>query len=660
MTLGSIVEYIDQGRFICTVCLQDKGSRLHLLTPSNREVNLSPKRTLLVSTASLDIEQNREELLEKLQMAEEHRIKLKEQIDVKEIWELIHDEEEVFDHRYLAQLAFGEDATEDHFSAVMRALFENRLYFKMKNGFFLPNSEDRVKEIIRQEAEAAEKARRLEQGSAWLREVSLNHPVSPPECENDVISLLIQLALYGSDAEDYKYGREMLANAGIKDIRGARTLLTQLGVWEADEPVELIKCGVETDFSQIQLAESARLSSSWRISDGREDLRHLPAITIDGPDTQDYDDALSFEMGENELKIGIHIADVASIIPKDSPIDKAAENRASSLYLPRRQVPMMPHELSQDVLSLREGCDRPAISLLARFDQNGTLLDYRFTPSIICVKQQLTYDFVNHNRGDVEAFQQLQRIAEILRQNRMNHGAMSLSLPELEIHLDSTGALSLGLVPQDTPSRMIVAEFMILYNFLAAEFCKKNEIPILYRGQGAPSEKLPLDEKGYVFYVFQQRRKLSPLQISTTPSPHSGLGVDLYTQASSPIRRYLDLVIQRQLNGFLTEKACTYRDKELEDIRILVEPQVKTLARIQRNRTRYWTLKFLDMHKGKTFDALVLDELKSKYRILLNNFLMVADLKRQDGVILSKGQAISVKVKKADPWDDVIVLELAS
>ncbi len=656
MAVGSIVEYIDQSRFICTVCLQDKGSRLHLLTPANREVNLSPKRTLLMSGARIDVGQPRDQLLQKLQRIERLRIELKEEIDVKEIWELIRDEEDIFDHRYLAQLAFGEDATEDHFSAVMRALFENRLYFKMKNGLFLPNSEDRVEQIIRQEEEAAERAERLEQGGGWLKEVHEGKQPQAPDCRNDVVRLLIQLALYGADAEDFKYGRELLSHAGITDIKEARSLLINLGEWEEDEPLDLLRSGVDTAFTTRQLKESARLAVSGFPECPREDLRSLPIITIDGPTTLDFDDAISLEIFDNELRIGVHIADVAAVIEKDSPIDVAARDRASSLYLPRRQIPMIPTDLSQDLLSLKEGCDRPAISLLARFSLDGTLLGYRFVSSMIQVQQQLTYGHVNENLAKNSQFQELHRLAEILRQKRMDRGALNLSLPELEIDIDEGGTLNLKLVPQDSPSRMMVSELMILYNELVAEFCLKHDIPVLFRGQSQPTEKLPLDEKGYVFYVFQQRRKLSPLHISSNPKPHSGLGVALYTQATSPIRRYIDLIAQRQLTGFLMEKAPVYNEENLEELRVSVEPLVKILGRIQRNRLRYWTLKYLGLNRDKTYKALVLNELKNKYRIVLKDFLMVTDFKRQNGVIFSKGQEIQVSVKKADPWDDTITL----
>lgn len=656
MAVGSIVEYIDQSRFICTVCLQDKGSRLHLLTPANREVNLSPKRTLLMSGARIDVGQLRDQVLQKLQQIENLRIKLKEEIDIKEMWELIRDEEDIFDHRYLAQLAFGEDAMEDHFSAVMRALFENRLYFKMRNGLFLPNSKDRVEQIIRQEEEAAERAERLEQGGGWLKEVHEGKQPLAPDCRKDVIRLLIQLALYGADAEDFKYGKELLSYAGITDIKQARSLLINLGEWEEDEPLDLLRSGVDIAFTTRQLEESARLAVSGFPECPREDLRSLPIMTIDGPTTLDFDDAISLEIFENELRIGVHIADVAAVIEKDSPIDIAARDRASSLYLPRRQIPMIPADLSQDLLSLKEGCDRPAISLLARFSLDGTLLGYRFVSSIIRVQQQLTYSHVNENLSEINQFQELHRLAGILRQKRMDRGAMNLSLPELEIDIDEGGTLNLKLVPQDSPSRMIVAELMILYNELVAEFCQKHDVPVLFRGQSQPTEKLPLDEKGYVFYVFQQRRKLSPLHISANPNPHSGLGVALYTQATSPIRRYLDLIIQRQLTSFLMEKTPVYNEESLDELRVSIEPLVKMLGRIQRNRLRYWTLKYLGLNRGKTYKALVLDELKNKYRIVLKDFLMVTDFKRQDGIIFSKGQEIQVKVKKADPWDDTITL----
>ncbi|HDG97349.1 MAG TPA: hypothetical protein ENG73_04130 [Desulfobacterales bacterium] len=129
MTQGKIVEYIDQGKIICSLCLQDKGNRLHLLTTSNREVNLSPKRALLISETSFDTSKSREELLEYLKRTEALRKALKEEVNPKELWELVHGEREIFDNKYLAELCFGEPVTDHHVSALVRALFEDRLHF---------------------------------------------------------------------------------------------------------------------------------------------------------------------------------------------------------------------------------------------------------------------------------------------------------------------------------------------------------------------------------------------------------------------------------------------------------------------------------------------------------------------------------------------------
>ena len=657
MTQGKIIEYIDQGRFVCTLCLQDKGAKLRLLTPSNREVSLSPKRTVLISEATIDVSQPREALLERLGKIEQIRLGLKRQVDIKELWELVREEEETYDHEYLAQLAFGETITGDHFSAVMRALFESRLYFRMKNRRFLPNTLERVETIKRQREEEALKEEWLGRGSFWLKEIQQGREPDEPALKADIVDLLIQLAVYGNDAPEFKRGKELLSNAGISDIREARHLLVKLGEWEEDENLALLRTGIETSFTKTQLEESVRLAGIETGLDGREDLRDLSVLTIDGPLTQDYDDAISLETVGDELRVGIHIADVAASISVDSIIDRAAAERASSLYLPSRQIAMIPTDLSQDSLSLRQGLDRKTISVLARFDKAGSMLDYRFVPGVIRVRHRFNYDEVNGIIDKEALFKELFRFTQQLRRKRMNQGALSLSLPDLEVSVSEDASLSLELVEQDTPSRMIVAELMILYNCLAARFCRDTRIPVLFRAQPEPNEKLPLDEKGYLYYVFQQRRRLSPLQIGTKPGPHSGLGLDAYTQATSPIRRYMDLVNQRQIRSFLLGEALTYDEKRLEEIRISVEPLIRNLGIIKRDRLRYWTLKYLGHNIGKTFNAVVINELKSKYRIVLADFLMVSDMKRQNGMILSQGQKIMVRVKRVDPWEGVIVLD---
>jgi exoribonuclease-2 len=674
MNQGKVIDYIDHGRLICALCLQDKGNSLHLLTPSNREVKLSPKRALLISESASDASKPREELLERLRRTEEIRLILKDQINIKELWELIRDEKESFDHKYLSQLVFGQTVTDDHLSALVRALFEDRLHFKMKDGRFLPNSEEKVDQILKQREEEVLREDRLNQGSAWLKDILQGKVPEDPPHKEYIIGLLIQLALYGTEGPDTKYGKELLSRAGISDIQNTRDLLINLGIWEEDENLDLLRLGVETSFTEEQLDESARLAETEIAFKGREDLRDLPTLTIDGPLTLDYDDAVSLEIVDDMLHLGIHIADVAAIISPDSTLDHEAAERAISIYLPRRQIPMIPPSLSQDILSLKQGCDRQTISLLARFDRSGKLFDYRFVPSVIRVRQKLTYEGVNealnkkgqpaipsHSEAEewIELLQEMYQISRRLKQKRMNQDALSLSLPDIHVKFNPDSSLSLEMDYQDTPSRMIIAEFMILYNCLAARFCRDNQIPVLYRSQSEPSEVLSMDEVGYIYYVFQQRRKLSPAHIGTVPNCHSGLGLDAYIHATSPIRRYLDLVVQRQIGSFLMGMAPTYDEKKLKEVRIFVEPVIKNLQNVKRNRIRYWTLKYLNQQQGEKYKALILDELKRRYRIVLTDLFLVAEIERRDGIILSPGEEILVQVKKADPWDDLLKLAYA-
>lgn len=657
MKEGKIVEYIEEGRIVSTLCLQEKGSRLHVLTPMNREINLSPKRAILISENSCNISRPREQLLETLKEIERNKERLKAKVDVQGLWELIRDEGEDFDSKYLAELCFGDELNDDHVSATLRALFEDRLYFKLKNGKLIPNTEHRVEEILKQRKEAVEREERLIRRSAWLKAFLAGEDHEDERSKEEVIHFLIQLALFGKEAPEHEEGKELLSRAGIFDLRDARNLLIKMGVWEEDENLDLHRKQIQAAFKEKELEEARRLSTLSTIEADLEDIRNLNALTIDGPLTRDFDDALSLELQNGNVCLGVHIADVADVLLPESPLDRTAAERASSLYLPRRQIPMIPTDLSCEALSLKQGCDRRAISLLAHFDLSGNLLGYRFTRSLIRVTDNLTYQEVDRNIDTQEELGLLHKISQALRQKRKEQGSIILSLPELHINFAPDSSFSPELIPQDTPSRIMVAELMILYNWLLARLLRDNQVPTLYRTQPEPEERLSMDENDYLFYAFSQRRKLLPLLIDTSPKAHSILGVDVYTQATSPLRRYLDLVVQRQLNAFLTGKGSYYDEKDLDETRIAVEPRLKILSSIKRARIRYWVLKYLQLHKDRDYTALILYELKTKYRVLLVDFLLVSEIRRKPDYNLNPGERITVRVRKADPWEDLLELD---
>jgi len=659
MYQGKIIEYIDRGDFCISLCIQDEVTRLHLLTPTNREVNLPPKRALLVSSAGINTQGSRAELLQKLKKAEETRAALKRKVDVKELWELVREEEESFDHKYLAQLCFGDQVTDDHVSALARALFEDKIHFKMKENRFFPNSEEKVDQILRQLEEEALREKKLGEGEAWLKSALSGRQVEAPACREEIVHSLVDLALYEDEAPGAKFGKELLQRAGGYNPSEARQILVKLGIWDEDENLDLIRFDIPTAFSEEALQESEKLSKVELGAEHREDLRNLDVFTIDGPLTRDFDDALSCEVEDETIKIGVHIADVASVLMPGSRLDEEASQRGSSVYLPCQQIPMLPPVLSQEVLSLKEGCDRPALSLLTRLNRDGNILDFCFVPSLVRVKRRYTYDEVNAQHIQEEPFQLMLQLSRALRQKRVESGALLLTLPELAISFSVDGSISVERIDQDTPSRVLVAEFMILYNLLAGRFARGQKIPLLFRSQEGPSERLSAEGLDYVYYVFKQRRKLTPLTIDTEPKVHSGLGLDVYTQASSPIRRYFDLLVQRQLRGFLLFGTPTYSQEELDNKRMALETSLRGLERMSRNRTRYWLYKYLLQHEGETFSAMVLDVMKNRCRILLSDLLLMVEMRKENGQDFSEGQKILVRVKKSDPWQDVLKVEYA-
>jgi len=660
MAEGKIIEYIDQRKIVLSVCLKDKGNKLQLLTISNHEVSISPKRALLISSAILNTSRSKGELLKELKVIEKIRTDYMTQASVQDLWELTHEENRAFTYKYLAQLSFGRDITDDHISALVRALFADWAYFKIKDGSFIPNSPDKVEQIIKAREAAELRERELAEGANFLREITNSrHPEEPP-LKDKIIELLMQLALYGKDAPDYKLGKEMFSRAGIKNIDNARRILVNLNIWDEDENLDLHRFNIRSNFSELARKETDSVMKKEVGSAERKDLQDLSIFTIDGPHTKDFDDALSLEPIGEGYRLGVHVTDLTPFIKVDGHLDREAYHRASSIYLPVTQISMFPPNLSNNALSLVKGFKRFAISLFAHFDRDWNLENFSFAPTTVRVEKQLTYDQVNTIYKEEPIFSALYQLCQALRQKRVDNSAMLIPLPEIHFEFDNNSGICPRLIEQNTPSKIIVSECMILYNWLTAKFAFERNLPLLYRSQEPAQERLPIDESKYIYYVFQQRRKLRPLFIDTIPHPHSSLGVDIYTNATSPLRRYMDVLVQRQIYSALFQKRPVYEELRLKELNMAIHQALKNIDLMKRNQVRYWMLKYLAGRINDSFKAIVLQKFKYKYSIILTDLLFVADLPNVRGLELSPSEEIKVVVKKSDPWDDILMLEIAN
>jgi exoribonuclease II len=660
MSEGKIVEYIDQRKIVLAVCLKDKTNKLQLLTSSNHEASIPPKRALLVSTVSLPLTSSREEIVGELRAVEQKRLELMKTISVHDLWELTYDEKEAFTFADLAALAFGNHITDDHISALMRALFADRIYFKLKDNRFVPNSPEKAEQAIHAIEAAEQREQEISHGGWFLKELANGRIPEDPLLRERVVEILIQLALYGEDAPDVKLGKEMLSRAGIKDIAQAHNLLVTLKEWDEDENLDLHRLDIRTEYAEEALEEAERIAQVDPDYTGREDLTDLPTFTIDGPFTRDFDDALSLEPIDRGYRLGIHITDVTPFIQLDGALDKEAFARASSIYLPATQIPMLPPELSNNALSLVKDAERLAVSVFCDFDANLDLFSHRFSLTVVKIEKQHTYDEIDKMYLEDPLLATLYQISQGLRQKRAANGALLIPLPEIHFTFDDQSRPQVSLIDQDSPARIMVSECMILYNWLAARFAVEAGIPILYRRQEPPQERLSLNESPYIYYVFQQRRKIRPLSIDTAPQPHSGIGVDAYTNATSPLRRYMDMLVQRQIFSGLTAKKPVYAEPRIKEMGISVQQTLRDIAIMKRNRIRYWVLKYLAERINERLPALVFQKLRLKYLVILTDLLFVAELPLTGTHDLSPGEQITIVVKKSDPRADTLTIELGS
>jgi exoribonuclease-2 len=342
-------------------------------------------------------------------------------------------------------------------------------------------------------------------------------------------------------------------------------------------------------------------------------------------------------------------------------LDEEALDRATSLYLPDSKIPMLPPLLSEGVCSLRQGENRLALSLLIRFDQDDRLLDSRFTLSRVRVHRQLTYTDANDLIATDGTLGYLFRLGTRLRRQRLVKGALHLPLPELRIWVNSNGIIHISRVDRETPSQVVVSELMILANSLAAAELAARGVPAIYRSQEKPQEVLfdPNSAGDDLYLKYRQRRFLSRAELGITPKPHNGLGMEAYTSWTSPIRRYVDLVVQRQLKSMaLGAPPAHDRDGLGEIVARVALPQSRAQL-MKRQWTRYWVLKYLERERIKALDALVLDQGVRNYYLLLPDYLLEANMPLAEGRRLKPGDHFRVEIVKVDPREAVLKLTMA-
>jgi len=660
MKPGYLVEFYDEKRLLCGLVADLKGERLQVVAQTGRELTLAPKRVLHACPATLPGSASRQQILTYLEETNRQREALKAAVNLEELWELLVTENQGLTGEEMADLWFGRTEP-DKVAALGRALREDRFLFKYKDHLWLPHPPEVVADLKEQYQRELKSRQELEEGAAWLQAVFSGEAAPAPAFRDRLVELLKAMAVLGADAPDYEQGKAFLEKARLPAPDAAFRLLVRLGVFEEDEDLDLYRLEVPREFS----AETLGLSRALRDSPPpdpyaaqRLDLTGLECITIDGEQTRDFDDALSLEEVPGGWRLGVHIAEVSAMVAPGTPLDLEARERGTSIYLPERRLPMLPEEISEDSLSLLAREERRALSFLVKLDEQGELQDWLITPSLIRVDRRLTYSQVEGLLSHDPQLAQMSKLSRALKQRRLAQGGYELHLPEVWVMFTPQG-LQIKVESQETPSRQLVAEVMVLANWLAAVFLRERSLPAIYRSQPEPREAIKRQEGKSLFELWQDRRNLSRVVMDLTPQPHWGLGLNCYTLATSPIRRYLDLVIHRQFHAALAEEPPRYRRQELEGIIAVIDPAMRRAGMLKTRRLRYWLLKYLAGKIGQKMPALVLEALPNRYRLMLPDLLLEFLFPSPATAKLTPGETIQVRLDRVSPREDQIKVSLA-
>ena len=388
---------------------------------------------------------------------------------------------------------------------------------------------------------------------------------------------------------------------------------------------------------------------------GREDLRDLLTITIDGADAKDLDDAVSLKrLGNGNFELGVHIADVSHYVRENTALDKEAYARGTSVYLVDRVIPMLPHKLSNGICSLNPHVDRLALSCLMEVNGRGEVVSHRILESVINSDYRMTYTAVREILEDgtpalleqyaeiLPMLEDMEELRQILGEKRRKRGSVNFDLPESKIILDENGK-PIDIKPYEKSiATNMIEEFMLVCNETIAENSFWQEMPFMYRSHQEPDEdkleKMEQFLRGFGYYLRKKDGEIHPRELqkvlqkaeetdeeriitrmvlrsmmqaryTAENGGHFGLAAKYYCHFTSPIRRYPDLeihrMIKKMLHGELDEKASVYYRRKMPDWAKHCSKQERVAEDAERDTDALKKVEFMEDKVGQIYEGII-------------------------------------------------------
>ena len=668
---GLIVEYLQNNQAQIAWVLDVQNSRLRVFNINQREMKLSGSRVLPWVGPTYSGSLSRQDILNNLKKHQARRDKLIQEVDVLEVWELAQGEISQASIFWFASLIW-EEPSADQVAALGRAMLGAKTHFKFNPPDFEIYSQEVAQKRVEQLKQAALREKLISLGQDFLKALWQNvgkekEIVFPDDIEirEQIKELLLKRVNDPGDRESEKLWRKI--SRGLPDDPLLPLILAQeWGILPEHYNFLLGQAGYEWGRAWEDKYAGQIEQIKKKIFQDRKEPVQSELVSIDSESTKDIDDA--FYVTKNDAGFRLKLALACPVLGWEfgSELDRAVLHRVSSLYLPEGTSHMLPEELATQVFSLNQGEIKPSLLLEFCIDEQGKITEFKPEFAWIKVEKNLTYAQVEKIllEKQNQMLEQALELAQILRQRRLDKGAVVIEQAEPEIVLqDRDGKIVVDL--QDKPfyarSQLLVSEFMILANMAVALWATDKSIPFLYRTQDIV---LPEQSKGVwtkpediYFLVKAMGATLTEL----TPRPHRSLAVTAYAPITSPLRRYVDFLNMAQTVSFLQNNIALWSKEELEKLLPYLNSRQTAVGQVQRFRPRYWKLVYFQQKvKEMTWLGVVVDA---------SGQLVVLSLPREQifvraprdilGDKVRIGQKFRLKLSKIDPLHNEIKVSKA-
>jgi exoribonuclease-2 len=514
--------------------------------------------------------------------------------DVESSWELL--EGSSVSLKELAELVFGDYTPQSAWAAFL--LLKDGLYFTGNSAEIKPREKQQVED---EQHKRREKEREQTERTDFLNRLKAKKLQLPDD------------GRFLQDVEALAYGKSDKSRT-LKDIGKSETpeeahrLLLETHYWTPFKNPHPSRFG-------LTLTSAKTPINPPPADEDRIDLTHLRSFAIDNAWSADPDDAVSADGNV----LWVHVADPAAAISPNSTADLEARGRGATLYLPEGAARML-NESALPLFALGLDSASPALSFKIELDNDGNIALVDICRSLVSVTR-LTYDDVDkaiHGENekvspeDTSILKKLAQIAERNIQRRENLGAIAINMPEIHItvteeHIDIESVSSYK-------SAEIVRECMLLAGEGASSWALQKRLPFPYVTQEVGD--IPNEIPQGIVGDYQLRRCMRPRQLTSKPGLHAGLGIDGYTQVTSPLRRYTDLLAHQQIRAFLRGETPLSEDEIL--VRLVAgEAAASAVVHAERASKMYWLTVFLSEKKGSVWDAIVLEKKGPRVQIII-------------------------------------------